>query len=95
MWLERITLKVVKAKPLWRDNLWTSQLFEKLKEKDIIARKYFYPLINGFDCYKSYETAGEEKTPVAKDIASKVLTLPLFADLTTEIIDKICDIILN
>ena len=72
-----------------------NEVFEKLKENDIIARKYFYPLINGFDCYKSYETAGEDKTPVAKKIASNVLTLPLFADLTVEIIDKICDIILN
>lgn len=71
------------------------EVFEKLKEKDIIARKYFYPLINGFECYKEYPTAGEEKTPVAKHIADRVLTLPLFADLTKEIVDTICDIILN
>lgn len=71
------------------------RVFEKLKEHDIIARKYFYPLINGFECYKGYETAGEEKTPIAKHIAENVLTLPLFADLTVEDVDKICDIILN
>ena len=71
------------------------EVFEKLKGKDIIARKYFYPLINGFDCYKDYATAGEEKTPVAKHIADRVLTLPLFADLTKETVDTICDIILD
>ena len=71
------------------------EIFEKLKAHDIIARKYFYPLINGFECYKGFETAGEEKTPVAKHIADRVLTLPLFADLTTDIVDTICDVILG
>ncbi len=71
------------------------EVFEKLKEHDIIARKYFYPLINGFECYKGYETAGEEKTPVAKHIAENVLTLPLFADLTITDVNRICDIILE
>ncbi|MBQ7352534.1 MAG: DegT/DnrJ/EryC1/StrS family aminotransferase [Clostridia bacterium] len=71
------------------------EIFDKLKPHDIIARKYFYPLINGFDCYKDLETAGEDKTPVAKHIAQRVLTLPLFADLTEEIVDRICDIILE
>ncbi len=71
------------------------EIFEKLKANDIIARKYFYPLINSFECYKGLETAGEDKTPVAKHIAERVLTLPLFADLTEEIVDKICDIILG
>ena len=70
------------------------QVFEKLKENDIIARKYFYPLINGFACYQGYETAGEEKTPIAKRIAENVLTLPLYADLTAEDVERICDIIL-
>ena len=66
-----------------------------LREKDIIARKYFYPLTNAFACYKNFPNAGEDKTPVAKHIAHRVLTLPLYADLTNEEIDQICDIILN
>jgi len=72
-----------------------NEIFEKLKANDIIARKYFYPLINGFECYKDYATAGEDKTPVAKHIAKRVLTLPLYADLDTDTVNKICDIILN
>ncbi len=71
------------------------EVFDKLKANDIIARKYFYPLTNGFECYKEMETAGEEKTPVAKHIAENILTLPLYADLTVQDIDRICDIILN
>jgi len=71
------------------------QVFEKLKAENIIARKYFYPLTNGFECYKGLVTAGEDKTPVAKYIAQRVLTLPLYADLTEEDVDRICDIILT
>ena len=61
----------------------------------IIARKYFYPLTNDFECYRELETAGADKTPVAKYLADRVLTLPLYADLSTEDIDRICDIILK
>lgn len=71
------------------------EMFEKLKAENIVARKYFYPLTNGFACYASLNTAGEDKTPVAKHIAQRVLTLPLYADLTEEDVDRICDIILK
>lgn len=71
------------------------QITEKLKENDILARKYFYPLTNDFSCYEGYATAGKEKTPVAAYIADRVLTLPLYADLPIEEVDRICDIILE
>lgn len=71
------------------------QIQEKLAAENIGARKYFYPLTNGFACYAHFATAGEDKTPVAKFLAERVLTLPLYADLTTEDVDRICDIILK
>ena len=71
------------------------QVFEKLNAEGIVARKYFYPLTNDFSCYQELPTAGEDKTPVAKFIAHRVLTLPLYADLTVENVDRICDIILR
>lgn len=70
-------------------------VFAKLAEKDIVARKYFYPLTNGIECYADLKTAGVEKTPVANYIADRVLTLPLYADLSIEDVDRICDIILG
>lgn len=70
-------------------------VFELLKEQNIVARKYFFPLTNSFECYKDYPTAGAEKTPVAQYIADRVLTLPLYADLALEDVDRICDIILK
>ena len=67
------------------------EVFEELKSNNIIARKYFYPLTNSFECYKGkYD---QEDTPVAKYIAERVLTLPLYGDLPLEDVDRICKII--
>lgn len=71
------------------------EIFEILAEYGIGARKYFYPLTNSFECYKDYPTAGTDKTPIAQHIAQRVLTLPLYADLALEDVNRICDIILN
>jgi len=67
------------------------QVFEMLREQDIHARKYFYPTINSFACYRDRYDATE--TPVAQFIAERVLTLPLYADLSLDDVDRICDII--
>ena len=62
---------------------------EKLAEQGIIARKYFYPLLN--DC-AAYGFRGHE-TPVAKYISEQVLTLPLYPELSMADVDRICDIL--
>lgn len=67
------------------------EIFNELKSNDIIARKYFYPLVNDFDCYKEKYSLND--TPVAKYIAERILTLPLYADLSFEDVDRICEII--
>ncbi len=72
-----------------------NEVFNKLAENNIIARKYFYPLTNSFECYRGLPTAGIEKTPIAQHVALRVLTLPLYADLKLEDVDSICDIILK
>lgn len=72
-----------------------NEIFAMLQEQNITARKYFFPLTNSFECYRHYPTAGVEKTPVAQHLALRVLTLPLYADLTLEDVDRICDIILK
>lgn len=67
------------------------EVCELLKEANIYARKYFYPLTNSFDCYR--DRFNPDDTPVAKYIADRVLTLPLYADLALEDVDKICNLI--
>jgi dTDP-4-amino-4,6-dideoxygalactose transaminase len=70
-----------------------NEVFEKLKAENIYARKYFYPLTNNFECYKGRFDV--KKTPVAKYVADRVITLPLYADLALDDVDRICDIILT
>ena len=72
-----------------------NEVFHRLEENGISARKYFFPLTNSFECYRNYPTAGVEKTPVANHVALRVLTLPLYADLSMDDVDRICDLILN
>ncbi|WP_372995814.1 DegT/DnrJ/EryC1/StrS family aminotransferase [Lutispora sp.] len=67
------------------------EIYEELKKHDIIARKYFYPLTNSFECYKG--RFNPKGTPVAEYIADRVLTLPLYSDLNIEDVDRICKII--
>lgn len=72
-----------------------NEVYERLEAQGIIARKYFFPLTNSFECYRNYPTAGVEKTPVAQHMALRVLTLPLYADFALADVDRICDIILG
>lgn len=70
------------------------EVCERLFENGINARKYFYPITNAFECYSHYPTANIKETPIAEYVSLKILTLPLYADLSLEDVDKICDIIL-
>lgn len=70
-------------------------VFEALGEQGVVARKYFYPLTNTVEAYADLQTAGAEKTPVAAYLADRVLTLPMYADLAFQDVDRICEIILS
>ena len=71
------------------------EVFARLAEQKINARKYFYPLTNSFACYAGKPGFDPADTPVAAHVADRVLTLPLYADLSDEDVDRICDIILK
>jgi len=69
------------------------EVADRLKENNIIARKYFYPLTSSFDCYGGkYDPS---QTPVAMRLSEQVLCLPLYSDLPLTDVDRICRIILN
>ncbi len=81
---------------LFEDYKYTrDQIFDRLGEQNIIARKYFYPLTNSFDCYRGRPGFEPARTPVARYTAERVLTLPLYPDLSSENVDRICDIVLK
>jgi len=68
-------------------------VFAKLAENKIGARKYFYPITTAFACYK--DIYDPEETPVALKLSHQVMTVPMYADLALEDVDRICEIILS
>lgn len=69
------------------------EVFDALDRAGIGARKYFYPLVTDYACYRTVYSS--DRTPVAKDVASRVLTLPMYADLALGDVDRICDVVLG
>ena len=69
------------------------QIYQKLKNNNIFARRYFYPLISQFSTYKGLASAKTENLPTASKITEQVLCLPLYADLKNEDIERITNII--
>ena len=71
------------------------QVFDRLKAEGIVPRKYFYPLTSAFRCYEGRPGFNPESIPVAARTADRVLTLPMYAGLEPETVDRICRIILE
>lgn len=75
----------------FRDKETRDKVRESLKDNDIVARKYFYPLTADADCFNGrYKDASLK---LARQASDSILVLPLYPDLSMEIIDRICDII--
>lgn len=64
------------------------ELHDALAKEGIFTRKYFYPLVT--DYAWNHNRFASRRTPVARTIAERVLTLPLYPDLTTEDVTRIC-----
>jgi len=69
------------------------RVYEELKNQNILARRYFYPLISQFPTYRGLPSASPSRLPVAERITKEVLCLPMYADLKEEEIDLITHII--
>lgn len=70
--------------PMSRD-----ELNQKLKDDGINPRRYFYPLISEFPMYRGLPSAKQENLPLATDVASKILCLPIYPDLDLSAVDRI------
>jgi dTDP-4-amino-4,6-dideoxygalactose transaminase len=74
--------------PLSRD-----ALYQKLKDNNIYARRYFYPLISEFPMYRGMPSAHRENLPVATVAAQKVLCLPIYPALTQQDQQRVIDLV--
>lgn len=69
------------------------KVYEKLRENEIYARKYFYPIAADAACFKNkYRKVQLEHARYAGD---NILVLPLYPELEYEVIDKIVEIVLE
>jgi len=71
------------------------EVYDLLKQQNVFCRRYFYPLISNFPTYKSLSSSTVENLTVANKIANEVLCLPIYPDLSLEMVEEICAFILN
>lgn len=74
--------------PMGRD-----ALYQKLKDKGIYSRRYFYPLITDFPMYRGLPSAAPSNLPVATAAAQKVLCLPIYPNLSVDAQKRVIDLI--
>jgi len=68
-------------------------LFQKLRDRGIHARRYFYPLISDFPMYRGLPSAAQSNLPVASKAANEVICLPIYPALELLYIDRIVELI--
>lgn len=69
------------------------ELYFKMKEQNVLGRRYFYPLISDFSTYRGLESAKPENLPNARKMADSVICLPMYHDLKEDDVDKIVSLI--
>jgi len=77
-------LRVTAAFGCGRDDL-----YQRLREAGIYARRYFHPLISEFPMYSAMPGADPAQLPVATQIAREILCLPMHASLTDDEVERV------
>jgi dTDP-4-amino-4,6-dideoxygalactose transaminase len=71
------------------------ELYEELKNSNIFARRYFFPLISEFPMYRSLPSANRNNLAVAHDVSRKILCLPIYPDLQSNEQERVISAIMN
>ena len=71
------------------------ELYFKMKEKGVLGRRYFYPLISSFSTYKGLPSAAKENLPQAHKMAESVICLPMHHGLNDEDISRVLEMIVE
>ena len=69
------------------------ELYFKLRDNKIFARRYFYPLISDFPTYRGLSSAQAENLPVANRVSNEIICLPIYAELAISSVKEISSII--
>lgn len=65
------------------------ELYFKMKENNILGRRYFYPLISSFSTYKGLDSASVKNLPMANMLAEQVICLPMHHDLSEKDVERV------
>ncbi|MBR2881142.1 MAG: DegT/DnrJ/EryC1/StrS family aminotransferase [Prevotella sp.] len=71
------------------------ELYFKMKEQNVLGRRYFYPLISEFSTYRGLPSAGKENLPQAHKMADSVICLPMHHELSECDMERILKLILK
>ncbi|MDO4334297.1 MAG: DegT/DnrJ/EryC1/StrS family aminotransferase [Bacteroidales bacterium] len=69
------------------------ELYFKMKDANVLGRRYFYPLISDFSTYKGLSSATRENLPNAYKIADSVLCLPMHHSLTDADLERVINLV--
>lgn len=71
------------------------ELYFKMKEHNILGRRYFYPLISAFSTYRGLESANRDNLPVATEKAEQVICLPMYCGLSDGDVERTVNLIIR
>lgn len=75
--------------PICRDDL-----YERFRSKEILVRRYFYPLISDFPMYRGLDSVLSGALASARSVSDRVLCLPIYDSMTECVLDEVVSIIL-
>ena len=70
------------------------ELYFKMKEQNVLGRRYFYPLISEFSTYRGLDSARPDNLPNAHKMANTVICLPMHHALSDEDIHRVINCII-
>ncbi len=71
------------------------KIYDTLVEKNIFARKYFYPLCSNYQSYCHLPSAAQQLLPIANQASNEILCLPFYGHIDRNIAEIICQTIQN
>lgn len=78
---------------LLRDESRLKTVVERMRERQIFPRRYFWPLLSDMPVFCESRCVGS--LSVAHDVSSRVLSLPLWPDLSDSVMDEVCQLVIG
>jgi len=84
-----------------KDEYQLLEVIDKLQDNNIFPRRYFYPSLDTVECLNTNTCTNNKETkpsigiacPVSRDIAKRILCLPIYAELSIKEQEKIISVV--